>query len=367
MKKVVLVLLVAIATVSCKNSTSIINGSVNQKELNGKTVYIRERINREWKTLDSTIIYDQKFTFTNAIDTAKIAYLVYQSPKNKRVRQAFVFENGNILVSVDSLGFMTFRGTARNEQLQNYQNLKNDFNKKADSYINSHKDGLKTAQQKAMFDQEIEKLNAEEVVIDKKFVVENINTLVGNHVFMNSFFGMSMAEKEKIVSLMTPETKVVKRVQEIIADMEVEKKVAVGQRFTDIKLPSITGGELALSNIIGKTDFVLIDFWASWCEPCMEFLPELQKLYFKHKGNTFEVYGVSLDDNKEAWLGAVKSHKIEWQLVSDLKGWKCEGARIYAVNSIPCTILIDKKGCIVGRNLSISEIEKYLNRKVDKK
>ena len=112
---------------------------------------------------------------------------------------------------------------------------------------------------------------------------------------------------------------------------------------------------------------VIIDFYASWCGPCMQFLPELQSFYTKYKGTRLEILGVSLDDNKEAWTGAVSEHKIEWKLISDLKGWKCEGSRAYAVNSIPSTVLIDKSGKIVGKNLSIPEMEKLLNEKVDKK
>jgi len=170
-----------------------------------------------------------------------------------------------------------------------------------------------------------------------------------------------------VVALMNAETKKVKRINEIIADMEVEKKVAVGQMYIDIKLPTISGDSLALSSLVGKTDFVMIDFWASWCGPCMQFLPDLQAFYTKNKGPKLQIYGVSLDDSKEAWAGAVTAHKIEWKLVSDLKGWKCAGSRAYAVNSIPATILIDKSGKIVGKNLSISEMEKFLNNKEDKK
>jgi len=119
--------------------------------------------------------------------------------------------------------------------------------------------------------------------------------------------------------------------------------------------------------LVGKTDFVMIDFWASWCGPCMQFLPDLQAFYAKNKGTKLQIFGVSLDDSKEAWTGAVTSHKIEWKLVSDLKGWKCAGSRAYAVNSIPATVLIDKTGKIVGKNLSIPEMEKLLNEKGDKK
>jgi len=367
MKKNLIVLFVSLCLISCKNTTYRINGSVDLKSLNGKTIFIKERINREWITIDSTTIVNGQFTFQGKVDTAKIANIVFEKTHGKRVKQAFVLENGKISVTIDTLGFMTFKGTAQNDLFQKYQNEKNVFNTKEEAYYKANHDSIKTPQQKAAFDKEMDRFNAEEVAIDKKFATENVNTLVGNYVFMNSFYGYTLAEKEAVLKLMTDQSKSVKRIQEIMADMETEKKVAVGNQFVDFKLPTLVGGELALSDLVGKTDFVLVDFWASWCGPCMQFLPDLQDFYAKHKGTQLEILGVSLDDNKDAWVGAVKAHKIEWKLVSDLKGWKCTGSRIYAVNSIPSTVLIDRSGRIVGKNLSITEMERFLSVKVGKK
>jgi len=258
---------------------------------------------------------------------------------------------------------MEVKGTAQNDLLLSYQNEKNVFNKKVEAFYKANSDTAKTKDQEFAFAKEEEKLNKEEVSIDMKFATDNVNTLIGSHVFMNSFYNMSIAEKESIVALMNAETKKIQRIQEIIADIETEKSVAVGSQFADIKLPSINGDSIALSNLVGKTDFVLIDFWASWCGPCMHFLPELKAFYAKHKGTKFEILGVSLDDDRAAWVNTVQTRQMVWKQVSDLKGWKCAGSRIYAVNSIPATVLIDKTGKIVGRNLSISEMEKLLSEK----
>ena len=367
MKKSVLFLLIAISVVSCKNSKFTISGSVDQKELNGKTIFIKERINREWITIDSAVVENQKFAFKGVADTAKIAYIFYEFPANKKNRQAFILEGGNITVSVDTTNFMTIKGTPQNDLLQVYQNDKNTFTIKAETYYKTYKDSAKTPEQKVSFDTEIQKLNLEEVSIDKKFATDHINTLAGIFAFTNSFYGFSLAEKQAIVALMNVETKKVPRIQEIIADMEIEKRVEIGQQYIDVKLPMVNGDSLALSSLIGKTDYVLIDFWASWCGPCMQFLPDLQAFYAKYKGTKFEIFGVSLDDSKEAWTGAITTHKIGWKLVSDLKGWKCAGSRAYAVNSIPATVLIDKTGKIVGKNLAISELEKFLTGQSNKK
>jgi len=367
MKKTVLFLFLILCAYSCKNSTFEITGSVENKKLNGKTIFLKQRINREWITIDSTLIEKGKFAFKGVIDTAKIGYLTYEYPSQNKVRQAFVLENGNITAAIDTSGFMVIKGTKQNDLFQAYQDEKNSFNKKTSAFYKSHIGKVKTPEQKLTLSTEIEKFNQEEISIDKKFVTEQVNTLVGTHVFMNTFYEFSVQEKEAIVNLMNIETKRIKRIQEIIADMEVEKKLAVGSPFIDIKLPGIHGGTIALSDLVGKTDFVLVDFWASWCGPCMQFLPELQSFYAKHKGTELEILGVSLDDSKEAWTTTVATHKMTWKLVSDLKGWKCAGSRAYAVNSIPSTVLIDKSGKIVGKNLSIPEMEKLLLDKGTKK
>ena len=367
MKKVLFFLFTVLCLYSCGAKEFRIDGTVADKGMNGKTIFIKERINREWKVLDSTIIMDGKFSFKGIADTAKIAYLAFVYPEGNKVRQAFVLENGKLTAVVDSTGFIVLKGTAQNDLLQTYQDSKNIFNKKADAFYKANNDTVKTKEQELAFAKGEEELTKEEVSIDEKFATDNVNTLVGTHVFMNSFYAMTITEKESIIALMNAETKNVKRIQEIISDISTEKRVAVGSQFADIKLPTVSGDSLALSSLVGKTDFVLIDFWASWCGPCMHFLPDLKFFYAKHKGIQLEILGVSLDDNKEAWTGTIAAKQMIWKQVSDLKGWKCEGSRIYAVNSIPATVLIDKTGKIVGRNLSIPEMDKLMVDKAIKK
>lgn len=363
MNKVLFCALVTLALCSCGVKEFTIEGVVSNKDLNGSKIYIKERIDREWIVTDSSVIENNKFSFKGVADTAKIAYLAYVYPSENKVRQAFVLENGKLTVTVDSTGFMTVGGTSQNDLLQRYQNDKNAFRLKSETFYKANDDSIKTKEQELAFAKEEDRLNKEDVIIDKKFATDHVNTLVGTHVFINSFYAMSITEKEAIITLMNAETKNVKRIQEIIVDMATEKKTAVGRQFSDINLPTLSGEPLALSSLVGKTDFVLVDFWASWCGPCMHFLPDLKAFYAKYKGTKLEIYGVSLDDDKDTWQRIVSAKKMTWKQVSDLKGWKCDGSRIYAVNSIPSTVLIDKTGRIVGRNLSLLEMEKLLTEK----
>ena len=117
----------------------------------------------------------------------------------------------------------------------------------------------------------------------------------------------------------------------------------------EIEQPTPDGGTLALSSLRGKV--VLIDFWASWCKPCIAELPTVKAAYDKYKSKGFEIYGVSFDKNKDAWVNAINQHQLPWKHVSDLGWWKNAAAGPYGVQSIPHTVLIDKEGKIIAKNL----------------
>jgi thiol-disulfide isomerase/thioredoxin len=104
----------------------------------------------------------------------------------------------------------------------------------------------------------------------------------------------------------------------------------------------------------------LVDFWASWCKPCRAENPNVVATYNKFKGKGFTIFGVSLDQNKEAWISAIKSDGLVWQHGSDLKYWDAAPAKLYNVSSIPYNILIDKEGKIVAKNLHGADLENQL-------
>jgi thiol-disulfide isomerase/thioredoxin len=116
----------------------------------------------------------------------------------------------------------------------------------------------------------------------------------------------------------------------------------------------------ALSNLRGK--IVLVDFWASWCGPCRRENPNVKMNYSKYHGKGFDVLGVSLDREMNAWKGAIQQDGLEWHHISDLKGWQSAFAQLYSITSIPQTILIDKEGRILGRNLRGEQLNDQLKQ-----
>ena len=99
---------------------------------------------------------------------------------------------------------------------------------------------------------------------------------------------------------------------------------------------------------------------ASWCAPCRAEMPNIFEAYKNFGGKDFEVIGISLDSQKEAWLNALKELNLPWIQLSDLKGWNCEGSKLYGVSGIPATVLFDRNGIIIARDLRGNELQAKL-------
>jgi peroxiredoxin len=140
--------------------------------------------------------------------------------------------------------------------------------------------------------------------------------------------------------------------------VSLERKLAVGNPAPEISLPGPDGGEITLSSLRGKV--VLIDFWASWCGPCRRENPEVVRIYNRFRDKGFEVFGVSLDRDRDAWLNAIAKDGLVWTQVSDLKYWQSQAALLYGVKSIPHTVLIDQEGKIIMRRLRGKALERKL-------
>ena len=132
-------------------------------------------------------------------------------------------------------------------------------------------------------------------------------------------------------------------------------QLRVGVEFPDFEAEDIDGKPLSLSQY--KDKVILVDFWASWCGPCVAEMPHVLDTYEKYHESGFEIIGISLDNSRKDFLDFMKKNGMTWRQYFDGKGWQNELARKYAVNSIPATFLLGPDGKIIAKNLRGSALE----------
>ena len=168
-----------------------------------------------------------------------------------------------------------------------------------------------------------------------------------------------------------PETSWGKKADEILAQLKqqeevkkVQSELAVGSKFPDFDEKDLAGKPFSVASLKGKV--VLVDFWATWCEPCVGELPNVLKAYDKYHPKGFEILGISLDSEKGKLTGFIEKQKMTWQQYFDGKGWQNKLAGKYGVNSIPATFLLDGDGKIIAKNLRGEALEAELAKALEK-
>lgn len=361
MKKIIFFLLTAAVFTACSTDGYKINVKSDMDSLNGSTIMLQALKGDEWIEMSKSTIEKNKFSMEGEVDSATIAYIWYENASEQVTGyKLFILEKGKINLKIDNVNNITVKGTKMNDILQSFEDdlknittaefmdsLNNDLYTERE--INKRFDAITLAQKNLTID----------------FLSNNINSLPGIIIFVESYELLNLDDKAKVIELMNESTKennMVKSIVEITKnEIQINEKV-LGTKYTDFRMADPQGNYLSLSDFIGKSDYLLIDFWASWCGPCIKSFPDLRDFYNKYKGQNFDILGVSLDDNNQQWINAIEKHELSWHHVSDLKGWHNEAARLYNISSIPRTILFDKDGTIIGINLKLSEIRNIIEK-----
>lgn len=356
----------ALGMVSCNNAKPgyIVTGTV-EGAVDGDTVFLQEFSNSPYNKLDSAIIKNGTFTFEGVQDSAVYRYIAY-SKGDETLMMDFFLENGKIDIALTSNSDLA-KGTPNNDTYQVIREQINGLSQKEAAIYDEMGDTTLTDEQRQAKQKELDLIEEEYIQTIKDAVQKNITNAVGIQMFKQTFYNFSTDENEALLNQVPANyqnDKVIIKIKEIT---NKQKATSIGKKFMDLEMLTPEGKPIKLSDYVGKGKVVLIDFWASWCGPCRREMPNLVSAYNKYKGKNFEIVGISLDKDNEAWKESIEKLNITWPQMSDLKGWQNEGAQKYAVNSIPHTILVDGDGTILARGLHGEDLQNKLSEVLDKK
>lgn len=352
MKKRLILFIAVVALCSCNKSTSdenafVVEGSISGIDVNGETVFLvkLDEETNKFVVLDSVVIKNNIFLLKGTADTVEVGIIYVDDMFDMEI----VLEPGKINVSVLSDLIFTRSGTTFNDTLQSLYTQFDAIRKKQDEQIKQFSESDRTPEQALELDLKLYALSNEYTDALISFIKSNMDNSVGQYFAVNYLEHFDIEIQEELLNLADDNFKSKDKIQTVINNLDKTKKT-IGTSFKNFTLTNPKGKKASLSDYAGKGKYVLVDFWASWCAPCRRSMPYLVSLYDKYKAKDFEIVGVSLDDDKTAWTNAIDNLRMTWVQLSDLKGWNSEAARIYNVNSIPHTLLLDKGGKIIALN-----------------
>ena len=201
------------------------------------------------------------------------------------------------------------------------------------------------------------------IEVSYTLLMANVVKQETDSIIMDMYYLLTPEQKAELFAVVPAERWETEGMQDIYNNYQAELRTAPGQLYTDVVALKQDSTPLHLSEVVGTADYVLVDFWASWCGPCRRLIPQLKELYATYNpSGKLQIVGISCDREIDKWHQALEEEQMPWIQLHDTHEAPYNPCDIYGIMSIPTTLLINRDGEIVARNASEEEIAEILNK-----
>ncbi|MBP3511564.1 MAG: AhpC/TSA family protein [Prevotella sp.] len=326
---------------------------------NGDTLLVMAIDGDSYHPIDTVVVKDGEFETSGRADSTAGCVLVW--PRETPRQLVFFIEPGTISMTISDTPEKTrVAGTKANDIWQTMQDSINVMARESDIIGSSLQQGNLPAE-------EVEAKNAELRRIKEAFVryvndcaEKNIGNEVGYFLLINSGPMIKPEKQAELIGKLPEQMKNRPAVKTLLKKVKTTEATPVGSTIKNFTMDDIDGKPVDVMTEIARHKITVLDFWASWCGPCRAEMPGVVRLYDAYESKGLGIIGISLDSKKEAWVNAVKGMGMRWVQLSDLNGWDNAAARMFYVQSIPQTIVVDSKGTILARGLRGEELDAFV-------
>jgi len=371
MKKFLLSLSIILGLVACNGKPDgyVLNGTISGNVENGTQVFIR-KINESNQPydIDTTTVENGKFSISGLADSPDLIYLFIDKIQGYT---PLVAEKGTIELTAqkDSLNFAKVKGTVQNDIFYKYLDKSRELSDRAMSIQKDLQQATMAGNEATVnsLRDEFTELQEEYKNFELNFIKDNPNGLISALLIEKALSTRQIesAEAQGMYDALSVEIKGTAPAKKIVESLnaakereEKGKNTTIGAMAPDFSGPTPDGGELSLKQAMGKV--TIIDFWAAWCKPCRVENPNVVNVYNKYHSKGLNIIGVSLDRKEEDWKKAIADDKLTWHHISSLDYFDDAIAKLYNVDAIPATFILDENGVIIAKNLRGPDLEEKI-------